>query len=85
MKWIYKNKWAFLSCFFLITIIGVIKAYIKFHNESFNGLFTFGLLHLSFEGMYREVLMAVKTSVLVFWVVTPCDFVGRYQRLGEQL
>jgi hypothetical protein len=29
-----------------------------------------------------EVLTAVKTSMLVFWVVTPCRPVGRYQRFG---
>jgi hypothetical protein len=27
-----------------------------------------------------EVLTAVKTSILVFWVVTPSGFAGRYQR-----
>jgi hypothetical protein len=30
-----------------------------------------------------DVLTAVKTSMLVFWVVTPCGLVGRYKRLGE--
>jgi hypothetical protein len=30
-----------------------------------------------------EVLMAVKMSVLFFWVVTPCGLVGRYQCYGE--
>jgi hypothetical protein len=29
-----------------------------------------------------EVLMAVKMSMLLFWVVTPCGIVGRYQRFG---
>jgi hypothetical protein len=29
-----------------------------------------------------EVLTAVKISTLVFWVVTPCGLVGRYQRFG---
>jgi hypothetical protein len=31
-----------------------------------------------------EVLTAVKMSMLVFWVVTLCGLVGRYQRFGEQ-
>jgi hypothetical protein len=31
--------------------------------------------HLRFE-----VLTAVKMSVLVFWVVTPCELVGRFWR-----
>jgi hypothetical protein len=26
--------------------------------------------------------MAVKMSVLVFWLVMPCEFVGRYQHFG---
>jgi hypothetical protein len=30
-----------------------------------------------------EVLTAVKMSMLVFWVVTPCGLVRRYQRFGE--
>jgi hypothetical protein len=30
-----------------------------------------------------EVLKAVKMSMLVFWVATPCGLVGRYQRFGE--
>jgi hypothetical protein len=30
-----------------------------------------------------EVLTAVKTSMLVLWVVTPCVLVGRYWRFGE--
>jgi hypothetical protein len=29
-----------------------------------------------------QVHMAVKMSMLVFWVVTPCGLVGRYQRFG---
>jgi hypothetical protein len=33
--------------------------------------------------MRFEVLTAVKMSMLVFWVVTMCGLVGRYQRLGE--
>jgi hypothetical protein len=33
--------------------------------------------------MRFEVLVAVKMSVLVFWLVTPCGFVGRYQHFGE--
>jgi hypothetical protein len=32
--------------------------------------------------MRFEVLMAVKMSMLVSWVVTPYGLVGRYQRLG---
>jgi hypothetical protein len=27
--------------------------------------------------------MAVMMTVLYFWVVTPCRFIGRYQRFGE--
>jgi hypothetical protein len=30
--------------------------------------------------MKSEVLTAVKMSLLVFWVVTPCGLAGRYQR-----
>jgi hypothetical protein len=29
-----------------------------------------------------EVLTALKMSILVKWVVTPCGLVGRYQRFG---
>jgi hypothetical protein len=32
--------------------------------------------------MRFEVLMAVKMSILVFWVVMPCGLVGRYQHSG---
>jgi hypothetical protein len=32
--------------------------------------------------MSFEVFTAVKISMLVFWVVTPCGFVGRYKRFG---
>jgi hypothetical protein len=32
--------------------------------------------------MWLDVLTAVKMSMLVFWVATPCGLVGRYQRLG---
>jgi hypothetical protein len=31
-------------------------------------------------GMRVEVFTAVKMSMLVLWVVTPCWLVGRYQR-----
>jgi hypothetical protein len=30
-----------------------------------------------------EVLTAVKMSILVFWLATPSELVGRYQRFGE--
>jgi hypothetical protein len=30
--------------------------------------------------MKSEVLMVMKTSMLAFWIVTPCGQVGRYQR-----
>jgi hypothetical protein len=30
--------------------------------------------------MRSEVLTVVNISLLVFWVVTPCGFVARYQR-----
>jgi hypothetical protein len=33
--------------------------------------------------MRFDVLTAVKMLMFVFWVVTPCGFVGRYQRIGE--
>jgi hypothetical protein len=32
--------------------------------------------------MRFKVLMAVKMSMLVFWVVTPCGLGGRYERFG---
>jgi hypothetical protein len=33
--------------------------------------------------MRFETLTAVKMSILVFWVVTPCGLVDRYQRFGD--
>jgi hypothetical protein len=30
-----------------------------------------------------EVLTAMKMSMFVFWVVTPCGLVSRFQRFGE--
>jgi hypothetical protein len=30
-----------------------------------------------------SILTVVKTSMLVFWVVTPCGLVGKKQRLGR--
>jgi hypothetical protein len=33
--------------------------------------------------MRCDVLTAVKTSMLVFCVVTPCGLIGRYQRFGD--
>jgi hypothetical protein len=33
--------------------------------------------------MRFEVHTAVKMSMLVFWVVTPCELVCRYRRFGE--
>jgi hypothetical protein len=33
--------------------------------------------------MRFEVLMAVKMPMLVFWLVMPCELVGRYDRFGE--
>jgi hypothetical protein len=33
--------------------------------------------------MRFEVLTAVKMSMLVFWVVTPCGLVGRFQRFRK--
>jgi hypothetical protein len=30
------------------------------------------------------ILTAVKMPMLVFWVVTACGLVGRYQRFGEK-
>jgi hypothetical protein len=29
-----------------------------------------------------EVLTAMKVSMLVFWVVSPCGLIGRYQSFG---
>jgi hypothetical protein len=41
------------------------------------------LLHMETLLYVRfEVLMAVKMSMLVFWIVTPCELVGRDQRFG---
>jgi hypothetical protein len=45
----------------------------------------FGLLRSTLQPRYcmrTEVLTAVKLSVLVVWVVTPCGLVGRYQCFG---
>jgi hypothetical protein len=33
--------------------------------------------------MRFDVLTAVRMSMLLLWVVTPCELVGRYQRFGE--
>jgi hypothetical protein len=33
--------------------------------------------------MRSEVLTAVRMSILVLWIVTPCGLVGTYQRFGE--
>jgi hypothetical protein len=33
--------------------------------------------------MRFEVLTAVKMSMLIFWVVIPCELVGKYKRFGE--
>jgi hypothetical protein len=33
--------------------------------------------------MRSEVLTEVKMSMLVFWVVTPCGLVDRYQHFGN--
>jgi hypothetical protein len=33
--------------------------------------------------MRFEILTAVKMSMLVFWVVTPCELVERYKRFEE--
>jgi hypothetical protein len=35
------------------------------------------------ERVRSDVLTAAKMSMLVFWVVTPCGLVGRYQSFGE--
>jgi hypothetical protein len=46
------------------------------------------ILNVKTGGMYSdhcmrfEVLTAVKKSMLVFWVVTPCGIVVKYQRFG---
>jgi hypothetical protein len=32
--------------------------------------------------MRFEVFTAMKMPMLIFWVVTPCELVGRYQRFG---
>jgi hypothetical protein len=33
--------------------------------------------------MRFEVLTTVNFPMLVFWIVTPCGLIGRYQRFGE--
>jgi hypothetical protein len=33
--------------------------------------------------MRHEILMAVKVSMLTFWVVTPCELIVRYKRFGR--
>jgi hypothetical protein len=43
----------------------------------------FTKLYTSRISVKFEVLKAVRLSMLVFWVVTPCGLVGRYKRLGE--
>jgi hypothetical protein len=35
--------------------------------------------------MRFDVVIAVKMSMLVFWVVTPCGLAGRYQRSGGNI
>jgi hypothetical protein len=40
-------------------------------------------IFISFSGLsIFNLLITVKTPELVFWVVTPCGLVGRYQRFG---
>jgi hypothetical protein len=43
------------------------------------------MIHESYKNMRFEVLIAVKMSMLVFWVVMPCEFVGRYQRFRPSM
>jgi hypothetical protein len=38
---------------------------------------------VTIRDMRFEVLTAVKMPMLVFWVATPCGFLGRYQRFGD--
>jgi hypothetical protein len=40
------------------------------------------MIFVKYKPMRFDVLTAVKMSMLVFWVVTPCGLVGRYQRFG---
>jgi hypothetical protein len=40
------------------------------------------MLRKKLNYMRSEVLTTVKMSILVFWVVTPCGLIGRYQRFG---
>jgi hypothetical protein len=35
-----------------------------------------------YSNMRLEVFTAVKMSMLVFWLVTPCELVGGYQRFS---
>jgi hypothetical protein len=48
--------------------MGIYRYVMKFPNESFTRF---------------EVITAVKMSKLVFWVATPCELAGRYQRFGR--
>jgi hypothetical protein len=46
-------------------------------------LFKYNTVSFDNFGTIFEVLTAVKMSVFIFWVVTPCGPVGRYQSFGE--
>jgi hypothetical protein len=50
----------------------------------FGKILTFfhNVIRLTPIDMRFEVLTAVKMSMLVFWVVTPCELVDRHQRFG---
>jgi hypothetical protein len=56
------------------------KDFLLFEISVSNLIFTFKTV--KYSRMRFEVLTAVKMSILVFWVVTQCGLVGRYQRFG---
>jgi hypothetical protein len=45
-----------------------------------NYQFRWEVLAMSFQQVSQSVTQWVSMSMLVFWVVTPCGLVGRYQR-----
>jgi hypothetical protein len=42
-----------------------------------------GLLQANYQPSEIEVLTSVKMPMVVFWVVTPCDLVGAFQRFAR--
>jgi hypothetical protein len=60
--------------------IGCLGKELVHHNTTRGNIKIISLV--TFVFMSFEVFTAVKMPIL-FWVVTPCGFVGRYQPLGE--